>query len=227
MKEAVEIGEALSAKVNNQDCMYSAVHNLSFAYKALGEIEKAVKTANKLPLMSYSKEETLVHILEGAELKTHSQNLLVSLIQPLNNMAVRSDSCGYDNKQIIQIYQKAIQIIKLLFENGDYGAQHSELRRWYMGAATSYAKMNDVDAVIENLIAAAEHAITYDLLDENMLHTSLLFSEIKIQKNGKTCMNNESHHLINGMDNECFNFCRNDERFVEIRNRVMAVACKE
>jgi hypothetical protein len=80
LKEAVEIGEALSAKANDQTTMYYAMYRLCSAYRELGEVEKAVKIANKLPEVWLSREESLLYLLEGAELKAHSQKLLLSLI---------------------------------------------------------------------------------------------------------------------------------------------------
>jgi transcriptional regulator with XRE-family HTH domain len=227
LKEAVEIGEALSAKANDQFIIYLAMDRLSMAYKELGEVDKAVKIANKLPTARLSKEESLLRILEGAELKTHSQNFLLSLIQSFSNVLYPLCQCDYDNKQTIRIYGKAIQIIKLFFEDGDYGAQHLYLRSMYSIMAKICAEMNDTEAVIENLTAAAEHAIAYDLLEEGAPHTSLLFNTLKTKRHGKTYMTNESQNALKGMAVEHFNFCRDDERFAEIRNRLAAVACEE
>ena len=221
LKEAVKIGEKLSAKANDKSTIYSAIFRLCSAYKDLGEVEKAKETANKLPPIYFCKDEALLFILEGAELKTHSQEFLLLLLQSFNNMIIRSDNCGcYDNKQIIQIYQKAIQVYKLLFENGDYGLQHMSLYYWYLGIATCYSKMKDADAVIENLNAAAEHAIALDLTEYDVPYTSLLFNALKIKMYGKTSMNSASQNVLKKMENEYFNFCRDDERFVEIRNRL-------
>jgi transcriptional regulator with XRE-family HTH domain len=224
LKEAVEIGEALSAKATDQHIMYTAMYRLCVAYKELGEVEKAVQTANKLPEMWLSKEESLLSILEGAELKAHSQNFLLRLIDSFGNVMAALRRCDYDDEQIIRIYGKAIQIIKLFFEDGDYGTCHNFLNGWYLAIAVACAKMNDADAVIENLSAAAEHAIAYDLLEENVPHTSLLFNTLKTQKSGKTYMSNESQNLLKQMAAEHFNFCRDDERFVKLVEDLKKVA---
>ena len=133
-------------------------------------------------------------------------------------------SCDYNDEQIIQIYGKAIQIIKLFFEDRDYGAQHINLYSWYWLIAKACAKMNDTDAVIENLTAAAEHALTYDLLEEDVPHTSLLFNMLKIQRPGKTYMANESQTLLKRMTDAHFDFCRDDERFAQIVEDLKKVA---
>jgi len=224
LKEAVEIGEALSAKATDQYEMYIVMNRLSIAYKDLGEVGKAVHTANKLPTASVSREDSLLRIFEGAELKAHSQELLLNLIILFNNVMGALRRCDYDNDQTMRIYGKAIQIIKLLFEDGDYGAQHMCFRLWYSAIAAACAKMNDADAVIENLSAAAKHAIAYDLLEDDVPHTSLLFNALKIKKGGKTYMGNESQGLLKNMAAEHFDFCRGDERFAEIKNRLTVVA---
>ena len=227
MKEAVEISEAISAKANDQTVMYKVMYRLCGAYKDLGEVEKAVKTANKLPEAWLSREESLLHLLEGAELKTHSQNFLLSLIGSIGHVLHPfMCHCDNDNEQTIRIYGKAIQLIKLFFEDGDYGAQHFNLRTLYSEIAKAYAKMNDADAAIENLSVAADHAIAYDLLEENVPHTSLLFNTLKTKRHGKVYMSNESQNVLKQMETY-FGFCRDDERFAEIRNRLTAVACED
>ena len=135
-------------------------------------------------------------------------------------------NCDYDNEQKIRIYKKVIQIIKLLFEDGDYGTLHLNLRSRYLEIAETCAEMNDADAVIENLSAAAEHAIACDslMLEENVPHTSLLFNALKIQGYGKMYMSTESQNLLVKMADKHFDFCRGDERFAEIINRLTAVA---
>jgi len=227
LKETVEIGEKLSAKANDQTTMYYAMYRLCDAYKDLGEVDKAVKTANKLPVGWLGREARLIHILEGAELKAHSQEFLLSIIKSVDNVLRPLCKCDYDNEQTIQIYQKAIQINKLLFEDGDYGAQHYDLRSCYLIIAQTYAKMNDTDAVIENLNAAADHAIAYDLLEDGVPHTSLLFNTLKTKRHGKVYMSNESQNVLQNMATEQYDFCRDDERFAEIRNRLAAVACED
>jgi hypothetical protein len=117
-------------------------------------------------------------------------------------------------------------MIELFFEDGDYGAQHYTLRSLYLAIAGTCAKMSDLDAAIENLSAAAKHAIAYDLLEEEVPYTSLLFNALKTQRHGKTYMSNESQNLLTNMATEQFDFCRDDERFAEIRNRLMA-ACED
>jgi transcriptional regulator with XRE-family HTH domain len=229
LKEAVEIGEALSAKTNDQTTIYYAICRLCRAYKALGEVEKAVNTANKLPEAWLSREESLVYLLEGAELKAHTQKFLLSLIGSINNaiLNLRRCDCDYDNGQIMRIYEKAIQMIKLFFEDGDYGAQHYTLRSLYLAIAQTCAKMNDADAVIENLSSAAKHAIAYDLLEEDVPYTSLLFNTQKTQRHGKTYMSNESQSVLTNMATKQFDFCRDDERFAEIKNKLMTVSCED
>jgi transcriptional regulator with XRE-family HTH domain len=226
-KEAVEIGEVLSAKANDQSIIYSTLSRLSFAYKGLGEVEKAVKIANKLPHVWSTNESILTHILEGAELKAHLQSFLLSLIGSFGNIMGNLRRCDYDDEQTLKIYGNAIEIIKLLFEDGDYGVQHTLLNSMYLTLAETYGKLNDTDAFFENLSAAAKHAIAYDLLEENVLYTSLLFNVQKIQKHGRTSMDNESQYLLKRLAEKHFDFCSDDERFVEIRNRLMAVACED
>jgi len=228
MKESVEIGEAISAKANDQTTIYSVMYRLCSAYKDLGDVDKAVKIANKLPPMWLGKEESLLCILEGSELKTHSQKFLLSFIGvSFGRLMYGLLHSDYDDEQKIQIYGKAIQLIKLLFEDGDYGAKHCDLWAWYLGIAEICAKINDADAAIENLNAAANHAVTYDLLEEDVPHTSLLFNTLKTQRHGKVCMTNESQNLLKKLATEHFDFCRDDERFAEIRNRLTAVACED
>ena len=157
-------------------------------------------------------------------MKTHAQQFLLYSVGLIHKVVFNLRRCDYGNEQTVRIYEKAIQLIKLLFEDGDYGAQHFQLFGFYAEIALAYAKMNDADACIENLNIAAHHAIKYDALLEGLPYTSLLFSELKTQRNGKTYMSNEAQNMLKKMATEHFDFCRNDERFVELENKLARTA---
>ena len=198
LKEAVALGEMLSSKASDQTTMYFAMYRLCAAYNDLGEVDKAIGIANKLPPVWLSKEEAFVRFLKDAELKPHLQQFVLTLINPLVTIIANIHRCDYDNAQKIKIYEKAIQMVILLFENGDYGAQHMWLRDWYWKIATVYAEMHNADAFFENANAAAEHALAYDSLDDDAPHTSLLFNILKTKKNGKVYMYSEARFLLEG-----------------------------
>ena len=225
LKEIVEIGEEFSAKwEKNQDYACVALCRLSTAYKDLGEMGKAKDTVDKLPSTSYSRERRLLHILEGDELKTHFQEWLFNFVE-MGCVDEHVFRLEYSDEQKIRILEKAIQLIKLFFEEGDYGEKHHALYNRYWEIVIFSCERSDWEGVINNLNYAAEHAIAYDLLDEDAMHTSILFNKLKTKKVGISgFLYNESQFLLDRMAESHFDFCREDERFKEILAKLEAVA---
>ena len=224
LNEIVELGESIAADWKHRGFKDAAMYRLAIAYKDLGEPGKAKSAANKLPSMGFCRENTLLFALEGAELKTHWQEMQRRLFETLFYQG-DLHRLEYSDEQIACILQKAIQLIKLLFEDGDFGGRHYHLFEWYSEIAAICTKKNDKKAVIENLGFAAEHAIAYDLLDENAMHTSILFNTLKTTRgrfSGWTY--NESQRLLGSMAEPHFDFCREDEEFKEIVAKLETVA---
>ena len=74
-------------------------------------------------------------------------------------------------------------------------------------------------------------AAFYDTTVDDLLGVGEVKKKEKLRKYRKqtpelTYMSNESQNLLKTMADEHFDFCRDDERFAEIRNRLTAAACK-
>ena len=226
LKEIVEIGEALSSRANDQSTMYCAMYRLCKTYMFLGEDDKAIGIANKLPMLFLSREESLLRILKGVQLREHTQSFVLTLLRSISHALLNLNRSDLGNEQAIQVYNKAIQLFELFFEDGDYGTSHYNMRDVYKQIAMTYANIRNSDSVIENLNAAANHAISYDLLDDSIHHTSVLFNGMKTPNQGKTYMYSEAQSVLKDMESDCYDFCRDDERFIEIISSLTSVTRK-
>ena len=79
-----------------------------------------------------------------------------------------------DSHEKINQLQKAISLIKMIFDDGDYGFYHYDLSDLYIWIANRYVMLNDPDNAFKNYELGFKHAKAYDDLPKITTHTSFL-----------------------------------------------------
>ena len=169
LKEIINFGEKILAECTDDECRHNAVWILCSVYPdpQIGEREKAVKLADKMPHGHLSRESLLVNIYKGAQKFEQKRSKLY------NNIAdVLWGLCPWDTlddgsnphtpEECIALYQKMIKIINLIFDDGNYLANRFFLSNAYYGIAENYAVLGDYESSLANLSLAAEQAVLCD-----------------------------------------------------------------
>ncbi len=190
---------------------------LARAYKDIGEKEKAIETANKLPHARDSRDMVLPEILdEEARSKQIVQNIW--LLSDMFEYAIENlaKSKYKDNaERRVKLFKKLIGIEEILHENNDYIYENLRLRAVYYWLSEDYIKLKDYDNALKSIEKFAEHSIRWDALPEEAMYTSIIFQ-------GETCMKNKDFddmkHTTLGakeilISREIFTPIRNHERF--------------
>ncbi len=166
------------------------------AYASIGETEKAASFAKKMP--DTTQRKLITETLKGTKKYNHMQmqiahsvfyDVLNSIALLMNNSYVSFDEGReiYDSDECIVLYNKIIDIINILLENGDFGDFNLLLANTYHCLTFLYAKKNESAAAMDYFKLAAKHTVIYDsvnsmppLSDE---YTSLLFKGVKFPFN--------------------------------------------
>ena len=129
---------------------HDAIHCLCTSYKKRGEKEKAIALAQTMPSLVISQECLMPYVLDGtAALRSHQEetygllNLLVTSIH-YSNLRTDAGSRFYTPEEEAQIREKAIKLIELMFENGDYEQFALQLFPLYEDQADYYAKLHKI-----------------------------------------------------------------------------------
>ena len=225
--ESVSISERILIDCTNDDIRWESIQSLAYGYNDLGETEKAIEITKKLP--HFIREIVYATVCgENERLKAKSDN-----IKTFGNM-VAFDLVMFasrkDANKSIALIKKAVAIMEILFENGDYGPYNDQLSFNYQQLAQNYMRLNDFDGALDCIEKSASYAIAYDALPEDFKYTSIAVADSPNEKieSVKNYDSNSSYLLLHGrLTNNLFDPIRDSERFKAVIAKLAKYAIKE
>ena len=187
-----------------------------FAYPRVGEREKARELAEEQPSIYMCKEHLLENVLEGEELGELLKGNIIKTTETFHGLILLM--CAKKDPLIkIQLMNKYIEFMNLVFEGKDMGFYHERMYRSYLTNARNYAKLNKTNDAIDNLIECINHEIkleqsTITKYDQILLE-GLIDDTSKIQTNSTLTNKEFINSYINKDD---MSLVRKDIRFKEI-----------
>ena len=232
-REMIALEEDVLANSKDTTLRYDATQLLCYAYKELEMLEKAEALAQTMPHTHQCYENLLVSISDKTKrYRRMQQAFLLHLQQTLlgitcNCAPLDDGSRPYTTEEVITLNKKAIDILNIVFENGDYGTLYSlYLTQYLLNIAAFYARLNNRDEAMHYLTLAKEQAIRNDQEDPNAIqtHTSLIVRGYKYQSVFYGNNENNSLHQLNEMKDGVYDFIREDEEFKSIIEELEAYA---
>lgn len=224
-REIVALEEDVLTNSKDTALRYDATQLLCYAYKELELMEKAESLAQTMPHTHQCCENLLVSISDKTKrYRRMQQAFLLHLQQTLlgitcNCAPLDDGTRPYTLEETITLNKKAIEILNIVFENGDYGTLHSlYLIQYHLNIAAFYARLNKRDEAIRYLSLAKEQAIRNDQEGKESVksHTSLIVRGYKYQDVFYGTNENNSLHQLNEMDDSIYDFIREDAEFKSI-----------
>lgn len=160
---------------------YAALSIIGGLYLLDGEREKAIETAKRFPDYWMTEGEELEHSFDCengeedkwfAQLRENIWDLTSLFMVKIRSAALQAKDI--DSNEQIKHLQKAVTIIKTVFDDGDYGFYNADLSDLYFWIANRYVMANDFDKAFENYESGFRHAKAYDELPKITIHTSFL-----------------------------------------------------
>jgi hypothetical protein len=131
------------------------------------------------------------------------------------------ESKGFELKQEMSVGE----FKQSIFENGDFGFYHTHLCEAHRDQAFYYAKKGEADKALEHLGLAAEHSIQF-ITSVNEEQTSLLLRGMDHGTWVSTDPDNDASRLLLKMDDAVFDVLRENEKFIQIKERLSEYAGK-
>ena len=227
-KEVIYLGEKILAESTDDDCRHSAIQLLCYTYPKIGETEKAVELAKKMPTTCLSHENLLQSIYTGDKRYRIYQDCMMSGLDDLfhdmhYNNPLDDGSYPHTTEELILIYKKSISIIEIMIEDGNYGLMNQRISWAYIDIARFYVQLGDYDNAIENLKFAVEYSIKSDEESEGE-YTSMLFRGKKIGGYSHNITANDSMHQLDEMKHSAFDPIRDNAEFIEIEEKLKKYA---
>ena len=111
LRESIAVQEQIIKYCDDCEVRGATLYNICFAYKKIGDIEKAIRQAKKLPNLYKGRENALVYLLTGDEKNKISKEALMPLTWGLSlhlsSLAETENNPEYK--------KKAADIIDILF----------------------------------------------------------------------------------------------------------------
>ncbi len=226
-REAVEIGNRILSRCTDADIINAAISELCYLYSWLGEKERAVEYAMKLPSMWNSRTVILGELYEGEQKRIHLQESLLAYISAvwcdIRNMAdLEYKDEAMTTAERIAIIQKSLAILEIVFEDADYLADS-----WLVSASHRYiAAMamleGDHELALSSLEKAAEFAVISDTLPEKARHTSLLINKVEYNalETSKNYDFTNCKELYDKMQWDRYDAIRGDKRFNAVLDKI-------
>lgn len=215
-KEIVLIGEKIIAECRDNNIRQDIIEVMTYAYKYLGENEKAVKLISEnLGRLWVSRERMLEIVLEGDELiKQRQQNLITLADLCCLEMWQLSKDFVPENK--LAVLENILKIYSMIFTDGDYGYYHLAVSNYNVNAMDIYFDLGNNAKFFENLKRASELSIAYDNLPAMSAHTSPLINKMVTGQIIKSYKGNQAYNLLKRLDEEKYNIIRDAPEYTEI-----------
>jgi len=165
---------------------YSALSILSGLYLADGNLEKAIETTKRFPLnWLHTTNEEMENIYDrGSDewwpiVQKNINNLTETLIVKIRNCALYSKMSPEEN---IKIFQKAIDIFNIIYDNGDYGFNYYHLNELNIWIGNRYIMLGDYENAAYHIDLGLSYAKMYHELPQYTPHTSFLVNKLTFDK---------------------------------------------
>ena len=190
-EEIVVLCEKVLAECTDDKIRHRAIQHLYPTYITMGETDKAVSLANRMPYKHLSRESLIADTLKGTEKYRYKQKeIATEMMWALQNIVLlrfnRLDdgTDPYSLDECIVLHNKVIDIINILVEEGNYGDYNWLLADTHLYLAFLNSEGDDAVTALNHFRLAAKHAVLHDAILQNnddLLeeYTNLLFRGIK------------------------------------------------
>ena len=239
VEESISLFERIRISANDEGAKNCAVGNLCWLYMKVGKQETAKQLAESIPSPIYTREECILTTLRGEdwayELRKQIQLRFNSFIWKLNNLtqAFKDKHPLFTEEERLVLWQKAIDMVKLFYENGDYHYDEQLIIEAHFKRARIFMTQGEQESVLSELEKMHDHITHFDEYCAGMLggffvlppekwHTSLLVRS-RNADDGSTAirvsgnrMENAAMEYLKKLSDSKFDAIRNHPRFVAV-----------
>lgn len=225
-EEVITYGKRILDESTDNQLRGGAIQSLCYTYHKIGDDETAKKYAQMAGTYAVSQNSMMPHLLQGDEAVAYCQRNIMELFDMvIGKVSLIMQKGDYSNEQKIKMSQFAVDCMKLLFSDGNFGFYHCRLQLFYQNMAARYMKLGDYENMIACLEHSAEHAVRYDTLEDGM-YTAFMVnkSEIKVSESLKGHRESSSELLLQPIRDGKFGPWEEDERLRKLIERLEKVA---
>lgn len=226
-REAAKIGNRILSYCTDCAIINQTTQQLCYIYSSLGEKEKAIEYAKKLPNIGCTDTVVLGDLYEGEQQRTHLKRAIkwytsIFWCALINLADLRYRNETMSDAERIEIMKKALAILELVFDDGDYLNYSGTVSITHRHIADLAMSEGDYELALSSLEKAAQFAVMSDTLPENARHTSLLLNNLEYSP-FNTIKNydfTDCRELYDKMQMDSYDAIRDDKRFTAVLEKI-------
>ncbi len=182
--ESIHICENLAENAENKEIAYSANHLLIRLYRDIGDTDKAIAYAERMPYMYRCRELTLCSACDGKEREEYLGKALLNMTGTLANEMINALVCNvhnFDTDLCIDKVNGVVNLFAVVCDDGNYGEYYGNLMELHLFLAHVQWERGYYDDAFVSLDKAYEYSKKYEGLcngtEQN--YTAMLLKNIK------------------------------------------------
>ncbi len=183
-RESVKLCEGIAVSTRSSEIFTRAMRNLVLLYRNLGENERAVACAERMPPMDNCREVLLASAADGKEGARYIGEALLKIVSAFAEQMIYGLISGrhnFDTDMPIEKIKGAISMFRLVCDDGNFGEYHGQLIQLYLYLSRVQWERGYHDEAFRSLDEALRHARSLEALLDGKEHyfTSPLVKFVK------------------------------------------------
>lgn len=220
-QKAIKLATNILDRCLDDSIRYSAMHTLILIYQARKEYDKAKAILDKLPDMIITRDWLLPDCVVGEERIKTTQYIFKNLVEMFYSKLITTYGRKEEGtKDIVLLKYK--EFLDIVFENEDYGFNHTRLSDIYMRCAKDQAIVKNKEKTIDYIKKAYFNIKEFVKIYNNkevLKHTSFLVD--RLEDDSKQWLfwddiKKQNEEFLEELKKDMFDFVRNDKEIREI-----------
>lgn len=172
IKEVIRLQERILKESTNQSLRDSAIQELCYSYKELGDMEKAKEYANMGSNIYCSRDSLLSDVIGGEEGERLNRLMILKCMDLIGHCALKLSSVSRTAQ-----HEFYLKLLEALFDDGFYGFYAVRASQRHCWLAMSYASGDDEeDKVRYHIEQLARFSRQFDSLDGEYTYTCTILN---------------------------------------------------
>jgi Predicted transcriptional regulators len=228
-REVVAICTRVLSDCTDDETRGDAIYLMSMTHAVDGDMESAVKAANRLPCYSTTRNFLLSNLYAGSTGNSDEaravhgdnvQQLAWHLWIEIRHAVWTND----DADEKIRLLKKGLALYNLVYDDGDYGFYHTDISDINCFIADIYLEQGNIGAALEHLKISAHHCVCFDKMMAAGIftHTSPLIFGFRFdpQNTSKGYNSTKSEQMIDKLASARYDIVRGASEFEDVLNQL-------
>lgn len=220
-QKSIKLANNILDKCLDDSIRYLAMQQLILIYTARKELDKAKTIVEKLPDMFVTRDWFWPDVVTGVERIKATQHIFANLVELFYSKLITTYGRAEVGKRDIQLL-KYKEFLDIVFENGDYGFNHSRISNIYMRCAIDQAQIMNKEKTLDYIkksYFSIKEFITMYVNKKVLKNTSFLVDRLEDDLARWVFSNDINEYykeFSNDLKNEIFDFVREEKEFQQI-----------